>query len=665
MDTAVTDPVVGLVLEGRYRLEERLARGGMSTVYAATDLRLHRTVAVKVMAEHLMHDPTFVDRFTREARAAAMLSHPNVVSVSDQGSDQGLVFLVMELVRGRTLRDLLQARGRLTVGEAFAVLEPVLAGLTAAHRAGIVHRDIKPENVLIGQDGVVKVADFGLARALTGTGQTSHTGGVLIGTVAYLSPEQLERGKADGRSDVYAAGVVLFEMLTGHPPYGGDTPLAVAYQHVHHDMPTPSDEVPGIPWEVDDLVARTTRRDPTVRPLDAAAFLADLEDVRRDLGIERVPVPTGRSTAGPGTLRPTNRPSRPRHPSDPGPADGTTVLTGGGTRPGGRGSRTSMLPGMGPGPTTDVAGRRPAPERARPGVPQHIRRRRARFAVALVLLLAITIGAVGWWLGSGRWTTVPQLAGKDQAAAIDLLQGAGLDPDCCEEQFSEDIPAGTVISASPDGGDAIRGTDVRLVVSKGAERFQVDPAMVGRPLEEVQAEIGKTIPVVSSVVQDYDNDIPVGHVTGFEPEAGTQMVRDQPLTIFVSRGRAPVTIPDVVGLTPEAATTNLTNLGFTVQRTEGRSADVDRGEVMAVQPGPNTQAPYQSSVTIQVSVGVPQVPVPDVVGKTQEEATAALQAAGLQVEVSQFFGDRVLRQTPRAGEVVDTGTRVTILVTFG
>nr|WP_204332606.1 Stk1 family PASTA domain-containing Ser/Thr kinase [Geodermatophilus sabuli] len=653
-----------MLLEGRYQLEERLARGGMSTVYAATDLRLHRTVAVKVMAEHLAHDPTFVDRFTREARAAAMLSHPNVVSVSDQGSDQGLVFLVMELVRGRTLRDLLQARGRLTVGEAFAVLEPVLSGLTAAHRAGIVHRDIKPENVLIGTDGVVKVADFGLARALTGTGQTSHTGGVLIGTVAYLSPEQLERGKADARSDVYAAGVVLFEMLTGHPPYGGDTPLAVAYQHVHHDMPTPSEEVPGIPWQVDELVARTTRRDPAVRPLDAGAFLADLEDVRTDLGVDRVPVPTGRSTAGPGTLRPTNRPSRPRHPSDPGPADGTEVLSSSGTRPG-RGARTSMLPGMGAGPTVDVGGRRPAPERPRPGVPQHIRRRRARLAVAVVLLLAITIGAVGWWMGSGRWTTVPSLVGKEQSSAIDLLQEAGLDPDCCDEQFSEDIAAGVVIAADPEGGDAIRGTDVRLTVSKGPERFEVDPGLVGQPQDTVLAALAEGVPVLPQVVQDYDNETPVGHVTGFDPEAGTPLVRDQPITVFVSRGHEPVAVPDVVGLSPEAATTNLEALGFTVQRTEGRSADVDAGEVMAVTPGPATQAPYESTVTIQVSVGVPQVAVPDVVGTSQEEATAALQAAGLRVEVSQFFGNRVLRQTPRAGEVVDIGTGVTILVTFG
>ncbi|MCU1620252.1 MAG: spk, partial [Modestobacter sp.] len=351
----MTDPVVGLLLEGRYRLEERLARGGMSTVYAATDLRLHRTVAVKVMAEHLAHDPAFVDRFTREARATAMLSHVNVVSVSDQGSDQGLVYLVMELVRGRTLRDLLQARGRLTVGEAFAVLEPVLAGLTAAHRAGIAHRDVKPENVLISVDGQVKVADFGLARAVAGTGQTSHTGGVLIGTVAYLSPEQLERGRSDARSDVYAAGVMFYELLTGHPPYAGDSALAVAYQHVHHDVPAPSAEAPGVPWQVDELVARATRRDPAARPLDAGAFLAELTDLRADLGLARVPVPTGRPADNPtATLRPTNRATapRPRHPSTPG-GDPRTEVINGPRAPRGRdaGRGTTVLPGMGAGPT--------------------------------------------------------------------------------------------------------------------------------------------------------------------------------------------------------------------------------------------------------------------------------------------------------------------------
>jgi serine/threonine-protein kinase len=658
VDTAVTDPAVGLILEGRYRLEDRVARGGMSTVYSATDLRLHRTVAVKVMADHLVHDPTFVDRFTREARAAAMLSHTNVVSVSDQGSDQGMVFLVMELVRGRTLRDLLQARGRLTVAEAFAVLEPVLAGLTAAHRAGIVHRDIKPENVLIGVDGVVKVADFGLARAVVGTGQTSQTGGVLIGTVAYLSPEQLERGRADARSDIYAAGIVLYEMLTGHPPFGGDTPLAVAYQHVHHDVPAPSQEVPGLPWQVDELVARTTRRDPAGRPLDAGAFLAELADLRKDLGIEPVPVPTGRSTAGPGTLRPTNRPSRPRHPSDP----GTEVLNHRSDRAG----RTSMLPGMGAGPTTNVGGRRPPLERPRPGVPQHIRRRRARFAIAIVLLLAITVGAVGWWFGSGRWTEVPALEGESRDDAIAMVQEAGLDPSPIEEVWSEEVDEGVVISADPTGGEAIRGTDVKLVVSKGQERFFVDPKLAGQDAATVEAELQETLPIQVTTENHYDNDLAAGLVIGFDPAAGEPLKRDQVVKVLVSLGHEPVVVPNVIGQTPEAAQANLEQLGFAVNRVDdGRSADVDKGEVMTVDPGPAAgPIAFGSTVNIQVSAGPPQVEVPDVTGKKSEDAKKILEAAGLTVESTDWFGDKVLRQNPKAGTVVDQGTPVKILSSF-
>ena len=642
----MTDPVVGLVLEGRYRLEERLARGGMSTVYSATDLRLHRTVAVKIMADHLVHDPTFVDRFTREARAAAMLSHTNVVSVSDQGSDQGLVFLVMELVRGRTLRDLLQARGRLTVGEAFAVLEPVLAGLTAAHRAGIVHRDIKPENVLIGVDGVVKVADFGLARAAAGTGRTSVTGGVLIGTVAYLSPEQLERGKADARSDVYAAGIVLYEMLTGAPPYGGDTPLAVAYQHVHHDVPKPSTQVPGVPPEVDDLVARTTRRDPSGRPVDAGAFLAELSDMRRDLGVEPVPVPTGRIPQGAGTIRPVTRATRPRHPSDP----GTAVM--GAARGSGR---TSMLPGPVPGAS------RPMPSRPLVGPPPHIRRRRARFAMAVVLLLAITIGAIGWWMGSGRYTKIPQLEGQEQAAAIDLLQEAGLDPDCCEEQFSETVAEGVVISTTPSGGEAIRGSDVRLVVSKGPERFEVSPTLVGKAADAVKAQLQEHLPAVQ-VTEDtaYHDELAEGLVVSFDPPAGTALKRGQVLTMVVSLGRAPVAVPDVIGQTPEQARANLEKFGFEVAETDkGRTVDVQAGEVMGVHPSPTGgPVPYGSTVTIRVSAGKPLVEVPDLRGMRRGEAEKMLADLGLKMTFQRLIGNRIALQKPAAGTDVEVGSTV-------
>ncbi|SDO78623.1 serine/threonine protein kinase [Klenkia soli] len=658
VDTTVTDPVLGLVLEGRYRLEERIARGGMSTVYAATDLRLHREVAVKVMVEHLARDPAFVDRFIREARAAAMLSHPNVVGVSDQGSDQGLVYLVMELVRGRTLRDLLQARGRLTVGEAFAVLEPVLAGLTAAHRAGIVHRDIKPENVLISTTGQVKVADFGLARAVAGTGHTSHTGGVLIGTVAYLSPEQLERGRSDARSDVYAAGVVLYELLTGHPPYAGDTPLAVAYQHVHHDVPAPSLETPSVPWQVDELVGRTTRRDPGARPLDAGAFLAEIEDLRRDLGLGRTPVPTGRASTATTTLRPVNRATAARAAEDP----RTEVISP--HRPAGR---TAMVPLP---PTGAVGARRPPthPTAPRPmprgGVPDHIRRRRIRFGVTIVLLLAVTIGAVGWWLGSGRWTDVPAVSGQGQQQAIGFLQEAGLDP-VVTEVFSEDVAAGTVISADPtDGARIIIGSDVALSVSKGPERFTVDGALVGQPADTVQAAIeglGADLQVARSTGRS--DDVAEGSVMAIDPAPGTELRRGDTVTIQVSEGAANVAVPDLVGSDPDDAQAALEALGFDVDRAEGRSDDVRTGQVSAVTPD-GTQA-FGTTITLTVSVGPVQVTVPNVVGQSKDAAVAALEAAGLEVSVTQFFGDTVLRQTPAANEVVDPGTSVTILVTFG
>ncbi len=683
----MTDPVVGIVLEGRYRLEERLARGGMSTVYSATDLRLDRIVAVKVMVEHLAHDPAFVDRFTREARAAAMLSHVNVVSVSDQGSDQGLVYLVMELVRGRTLRDLLQARGRLTVAEAFAVLEPMLAGLTAAHRAGIVHRDIKPENVLISTEGQVKVADFGLARAVAGTGHTSHTGGVLIGTVAYLSPEQLERGRADGRSDVYAAGIVFYELLTGHPPYAGDTPLAVAYQHVHHDVPLPSAEVPGIPWQVDELVARATRRDPGVRPLDAGALLAELGRLRKELQLARVPVPTGRATANPHTLRPTNRPagarpgqpsasgwsrpqqSRPQqprsgHPSAPGNPR-TEVLGPRADRAG----RTSMLPGMGPGPTSQV-GARPAVGATRvpvrPGVPQHVRRRRARLAVAIILLLAVTIGAIGWWLGSGRWRDVPSIVGQPQDRAIGMIQQNDLDPVLADAEYSDTAPEGVVIRAEPDDGRLVIGGDVTVVVSKGPERFVVDGALIGRPVAELEAAVDALDGDLElRTTRGRSDAVPAEAVIDVVPAPGTEMERGTTVTATVSDGPATVQVPDLVGGDPDAVQETLEGLDFEVERASARSNDVEPGQVMAVSPAPGEAAPYGSTVTVTVSQGPVQVVVPDVVGEDEDDARAMLEAAGLRTSVTSFLGDRVVRQSPGAGERVDPGTEVSLLATFG
>ncbi|MCW2698078.1 MAG: spk, partial [Modestobacter sp.] len=323
-----------------------------------------------------------------------------------------------------------------------------------------------------------------------------------------------------------------------------------------------------------------------------------------------------------------------------------------------------------PGPTTSVSGARPgvAPRSAavRPGVPPHIRRRRARLGVALVLLLAITIGAVGWWLGEGRFTDVPTLVGQPEKTAVGLVQEAGLSPVFADEQFSENVPEGTVIAADPTQGRLVRGSDVELVVSKGPERFSVAAELVGKPLDAVQAALAEQ-PTPLVPASGFSDTVPAGSVISFDPPAGTDLKRDQSVTVVVSSGRAPVEVPDVVGQSPAAAETNLEERGFTVKREEGRSADVATGQVMRVTPGPGDGAkPYGSTVTITVSVGLPQVTVPDVKDKSQDEAVAALTAVGLKADAETFIaGDRVFQQSPKAGDVVDQGSTVRILISFG
>src|SRR4051794_36537887 len=301
MDATAVDPLVGQVLDRRYRIDSRIARGGMATVYLSHDLKLDRTIALKVMHPGLAQDDDFVRRFIHEAKSAAGLSHPNIVAVFDQGTDGANVFLAMEYVPGRTLRDVLTQRGRLGPREALEVMRPVLAALAAAHRAGLIHRDVKPENVLVMEDGRIKVADFGLARAESASKQTKT--GVLLGTVGYLAPEQVLSGTADARADVYAAGIMLFELLTGRQPYEGDTPLAVAYKHVNEVVPLPSSRLPGLPAQLDALVATATSREPTRRPPDAGHFLAAVSEARRALpaGIDQTmaPRPPPRPAPGP------------------------------------------------------------------------------------------------------------------------------------------------------------------------------------------------------------------------------------------------------------------------------------------------------------------------------------------------------------------------------
>jgi eukaryotic-like serine/threonine-protein kinase len=565
----------GGLLDGRYRLGPVLARGGMSTVYRATDTRLDRPVAVKIMDPRLAADPAFRTRFEREARSIARIDHAAVVDVHDQGTamveDEPVAFLVMELVEGATLRDVLAARGALDVPAAVAVLEPVLAGLAEAHRRGLVHRDVKPENVLVSRDGKVKVADFGLVTAAAQSG-ASHAG-MILGTVAYLSPEQVTTGAADARSDVYAAGVLAYELLTGAAPFTGDTAVSVAYRHVHDDVPAPSTRVGGIPPELDDLVVRATRRDATARPADAAAFLAALCRVAERAGVPRVPppVPPARADTATYPARPTAVADPQRVGAAPGPR-GTRML-----------SRETAAPTWDPG-SDHVRARRRS-------------RRRFGIGVSVVATLGLLVGATGWSLGDARWATIPRVVGMEQAAAEQLVTAADLVP-TVTVAHDDTVAAGRVAAVYPAAdGRLRRGSRVRLTVSSG--RPVVPAVAAGTPVataEQALRDAGLG-PVTSSDRQEYSAAVPAGTVIRTDPPAGTALPGGGAVTLVVSRGPAPrrqVRVPFLIGRTQADAVATLTALGLEVDIERGfpfgpddggRVVSQDHGAGSVVDPG--------------------------------------------------------------------------------
>lgn len=612
--TTLTDPLVGALLDGRYRVQGRLARGGMATVYTAVDTRLDRTVAVKVMHPALAEDDAFVARFTREAKAAARLSHPNVVPVYDQGADAGSVFLVMEYVRGRTLRDLLRERGRLTPGQSLQVLEAVLAALEAAHAAGLVHRDVKPENVLLADDGRIKVADFGLARAVEAASITATTG-LLMGTVGYVAPEQVERGSFDARSDVYAAGILLYELLTGASPYDGETAIAIAYRHVHADVPPPSAVVPTLPPTLDLLVQRATRRDPSARFPSAGAFRAEV-------------VRAGRTLDDGSTLDLHDTVALPMAPHR-------------------AAARTDILrrPTGGTGSVARTRSR---------GVP-----RSWLYGALFALVLLATVGA-GWWLGSGRLTAVPSLLQLDRAAAVAKLRAAGLQARFRPEVFSSVVPAGRVAEESPGPGQQVtRGDTVTLTLSKGQEVYAV-PALGGLDPASATAKLQAIGLRAVSGPSEY-SATPAGTVNRTSPAAGTLLRPGSTVTLVLSRGRQPIPVPDVAGKDVPTATGLLKAAGFSVSTTLVYSDTVPQDRVIGTD---KTVAAPGSTVTLQVSKGPQLFPVPDVTDLPVARARAILLAQGFAVNViSVPFGPgRVLAQSPVGRAMAAHGTTITLSV---
>jgi beta-lactam-binding protein with PASTA domain len=658
VDTTVTDPLEGATLEGRYRIRGRIARGGMATVYHALDTRLERTVAVKLLHPAYASDPAFAERFVREARSIARLSHPNVVAVYDQGTYDGQAFLVMEYVKGRTLRDVLVERGRLSPAEAAGVLEAMLDALSAAHRIGMIHRDVKPENVLVGDDGSVKVADFGLAR-VADAGHATATRGVMMGTVAYVPPELVTVGTADPRSDVYAAGIVLYEMLTGTVPFRGETALSVAWQHVNTDVSPPSEVVGGIPEPLDELTLHATRREPGARPTDAGAFLAELRDVRADLGLPHVPPPP--RAEQPGHTQPTIAVPR-----------GDLVAATGALAPPAPASEpvAGLLRGSAPVPVRPAAG--PAGPAARTDpeplsgalLPARAPRRpirRGPLALAIVLVLGLLIGATGWYLGVGQYTEAPSVLRKTQAQATAVLAGKGLKSRVGDPAFSEDVPVGSVVGQDPDpNGRVRRGGTVTLTLSKGPERHDV-PAVAGLPRDEAEQAV-RDQSLRPLVKETYHERVARGRVVSASPKAGTPVRRDSVVTLVVSKGPPPVTLPDVTGEPVADVRRDLAAKGLVVAVREEFSETVAEGLVISQRPGAGTVL-KGSTVTLVASKGQPYVVVPNVGRMTADEAQRALEAAGL--VASRGFdvpggNNTVLSQSPAAGSNVRKGSTVTL-----
>jgi serine/threonine-protein kinase len=656
VDTTVADPLIGRLVDGRYRIVSKVARGGMATVYEALDTRLERTVALKVMHPGLAEDQAFVARFIREARSAARLSDPGVVAVYDQGSDAqtGLVFLAMEHVRGRTLRDLIRARGRLTPREALDVLDPVLSALAAAHRAGLVHRDVKPENVLLADDGRVKVADFGLARSSLASGAEASTQGVVMGTVAYLAPEQVERGVADARSDVYSAGILLFEMLTGAPPYAGDTPMSVAYQHVTSDVPSPSTFVPGLAPALDGLVLAATDRDPDGRPADAAAYLQQLRSVRGSLTAAQL----GYAPADVDLTETLVVPL-------PGAAGavGIGALTVAGMH------ATSALP---PAPAGAVPGGPKRPDRPVVGGPGQVpsaargngSRRGAMIGLAVLLVVATLLGVGGWYLGTGRWTTTPSVVGLTQQAATAKLTAQGLHAAIGAPQHSETVKAGLVLTTEPAPRDRVaKNGTVTLVLSSGPERFAV-PQLGGKTVADATAALIATHLAAGIQTPAYSDTVAAGSVISTDPPSGTQVRRDTAVRLVVSRGVAPATVPNFVGLTLADAqrSAGKNRLVLDSSAPGQYSTTVPQGSVLSQGTKAGTQVRRGTTVTVVISQGPPLVVVPDVYGMNRDKAKKVLENAGFRVTFTYLVGGQhfnlVSSQTPQAGTQAPLGSTV-------
>ncbi|HUS20749.1 MAG TPA: Stk1 family PASTA domain-containing Ser/Thr kinase [Aeromicrobium sp.] len=670
------DALVGRVLNGRYLIDQRIARGGMATVYRATDQRLARTVAIKVMHRNMGDEVDFLERFNREAKAAARLNHRGVVSVYDQGNDLDATYLVMEYIPGHTLRDAMRAEAPMTPDRSLGILADILVALAAAHAAGIIHRDIKPENVLITPDGDVKVADFGLARAVSTA--TTAPGGALIGTVSYIAPEIVLNERADARSDVYACGAMLYEMLTAAKPHGGDTPIQVAYKHVHEDVGAPSTVQPGIPDYVDALVARATARDRNQRPADARVLLQMVRRVQRamDQGLEHDAALAAQLKPSEGATMADDNDSGQR--SDVGPlglsADEPTTQVNPMFAPSGARAEDSIdtdIVSTEPPSEPTVAWTTGAPPPPRGVVPpmsvQHYRAdresldnsKRGLYILLAVLGLALVIAGISWYYGIARYESAPRLVGMSETNALAEAEAAGFEFKIANRAFSETAPLGTVMKTDPEPGNRVLpGALIRGTVSKGPERHPV-PDLEGKTTSEAMQALRKERLKVGNVTRDWSQTIAKGHVSKLTGvKVGDRLRRNARVSFVVSKGREPIQVVNTAGQTRGGAFYTLQNRGFAVAVRQAYSDRVTEGRVISQYPSSGTM--YRGdTITITVSLGPERVKVPGVVGSSCDEGDDELSDAGF--DVSRNGGDgRIIGQNPSGGDKAKVGSTVTI-----
>ena len=613
----------------------------MATVYVATDLRLERRIALKVMHGHLSDDAVFQSRFIQEARAAARLADPHVVNVFDQGQDGELAYLVMEYLPGITLRELLREQKRLTISQTITIMDAILSGLAAAQRAGIVHRDVKPENVLLAEDGRIKIGDFGLARATTAN---TATGQQLLGTIAYLAPELVTRGTADARSDIYALGIMLYEMLVGEQPYKGEQPMQIAFQHATESVPRPSVRNPGVPEQLDELVLWSTEKSPDERPDDAQKMLDRLREIERELGISPAPAATTtpmRTHRDSGDLTEvmpaTAVIADPAAPVAQAPVDNATLLR----------RRTSK------------------------------RRARGAFLLSLVMLLAVLAGGVGWWFGSGPGSliAVPSVAGMTFEEAAGVLKDEGFDAVQADES-SVDVEPGLAIRTDPaEGAREDKGTEVTVFVSTGPAPRSVE-ALNGKTVDEAKAYLADLGITVSDdmlmLYSDAENNIVIN--ASVTPRDGGDAVQcgegcdvheADTASLIVSLGG----LPDVVGMTVNEASNALGEKQIKTNPVEEYNNDVEQGRVIRTgeRDGGGNWRPGDT-MTLVVSLGPELFDVPDVTGMTRDEAAQTLRDAGFEPTWNALWTPfpndftEVTGMDPQGGSKQRAGTEVNIYI---